>query len=402
MDQVRPSLQYHQNGAHNQKALLQLRNLPRDVNIPQYHDMTSTKKSNVRINDQLIPDPTKINICEKVITDTTQRHHPYQSHVSQFAMFPNFCFPVDPDTDVQAAARSRLNPLVPARIPKMTVLSKTKGAPYRHEVLEGPSDNRTHVLTCPEQQGFHHLRPDEGQKFYPTAPKAMCPNKSLCPREFTLCEQTGKLLQNLERSFRVTSYQRDFTGCGSMNPRKLDDFHERTVTGETTPYSLQLVNRDSTRTGQARGTGSTQTTGSESEHVRNIPPVSSRMECRDSPYSKKQTYALDNHSFGSIQPASATAALARVSKAVQGSGSAADQETCGQPCSSPISPSRRLRISHTGSKSVLLDLQDSFSKTEAHRRSHQVLHSSPLDLQDNVWKGRQHYFYGFNSYYFRN
>lgn len=161
------------------------------------------------------------------------------------------------------------------------------------------------------------------------------------------------------------------------------------------------VNRDSTRTGLARGTGSTQTSGSESEHVRNISPVSIRMEYKDSPYSEKQTYALDNHSFGWIQPASATAALARVSKAEQGS-RPADHETCGQPCSSPVSSSRRLRISHPCSKSVLLDLQDSFSKSEAHRRSRQALHGSPLDLQDNVRKGRQHYFYGFNSYYFRN
>ncbi|XP_048881488.1 uncharacterized protein C7orf31 homolog [Brienomyrus brachyistius] len=377
-------------------------NLPRDVNIPQYHDLTSTKKSHVRINDQLIPDPTKINICEKVITDTTQRHHPYQSHVSQFAMFPNFCFPVDPETEVQAAGRSHLDPLVPAKIPKITILSKTKGAPYRHEVLERPADNRTHVLTCPEQQGFHLSRPDEGQKFYPTAPKTMCTNKSLCPLDFTLSERRSKILQNLERSHRVTSYQRDFTGAGLLNLRKLDDFHERTVTGETTPHSLQLVNRDFSTRGLAKGTGSTQTFGSEVEQVRNIPPVSSRMEYKDSPYSKKQTYAMDNHSFGSIQPASATATLARVSKAEQRPRSAPNQETCSQPCSSPVSPSRGLRVSLPSSKSVLLDLQDSFSKTEALRHSRQVLHGRPLDLQDNVCKGRRHYLYGFNSYYFRN
>lgn len=54
------------------------------------------------------------------------------------------------------------------------------------------------------------------------------------------------------------------------------------------------------------------------------------------------------------------------------------------------------------SKSVLLEVQDSFSRTEAHQHFYKNLQGSSMDLRDNHDTGRKHSFYGFNSYYFHN
>ncbi|KAK6327070.1 hypothetical protein J4Q44_G00027150 [Coregonus suidteri] len=51
---------------------------------------------------------------------------------------------------------------------------------------------------------------------------------------------------------------------------------------------------------------------------------------------------------------------------------------------------------------ALLELQDSFSKSEVHRLFHSSLQGGTVNLQDNVHTGRKHRFYGFNSYYFHN
>ena len=55
------------------------------------------------------------------------KEHPYQAHISRFALFPTFRSPDDPDTGVRAASLRPLNPLVPSSAPEVTVLRKTKG-----------------------------------------------------------------------------------------------------------------------------------------------------------------------------------------------------------------------------------------------------------------------------------
>lgn len=52
--------------------------------------------------------------------------------------------------------------------------------------------------------------------------------------------------------------------------------------------------------------------------------------------------------------------------------------------------------------SDLLALQDSFSRSKAHRIFSESLQDATVDLRDNHRTGRKHFFYGFNSYYFHN
>lgn len=53
-------------------------------------------------------------------------------------------------------------------------------------------------------------------------------------------------------------------------------------------------------------------------------------------------------------------------------------------------------------RSTLLELQDSFRKSEAQRRFRQSIQDTEVDLRDNHYTGRKHTFCGFNAYYFHN
>ncbi|XP_041649247.1 uncharacterized protein C7orf31-like [Cheilinus undulatus] len=165
-----------------------------------------------------------------MIKIATPKHHPYSSHISQFAMFPSFCSPDDPETGVRATSKLFLNPLVPKRAPDATLLSKTKGGPYRHEVLDSPIANSNKAVMWTGQHGFlDHSKPLKGEKqlFYPTPPKTVLPNPKLRNWDLTLSERTCNMLKNLERTHWLTSYQMDYTGSGPANPLKIDDFMEK-------------------------------------------------------------------------------------------------------------------------------------------------------------------------------
>ncbi|KAL0985454.1 hypothetical protein UPYG_G00157090 [Umbra pygmaea] len=224
---------------------------PENVIIQQFYDLTPTKKSNVRLNDQLIPKPADINIAETTIKVPIPKEHPYQAHISRFALFPTFRSPDDPNTGVRAASQPQLNPLVPASAPQVTMLRKTKGSPYRHEALEAPMATRKKAITWPGQHGFlDHPKPVKGaaqrQMFYPTPQKTVFPNPSLRDWEVTLSERTANMLRNIEMSQWVTSYQLQFTGTGPSNALKQDDFHKKTtdvITGDITPYTAKLRER---------------------------------------------------------------------------------------------------------------------------------------------------------------
>ncbi|XP_034144755.1 uncharacterized protein C7orf31 homolog [Esox lucius] len=168
------------------------------------------------------------------------KEHPYQSHISRFALFPTFRSPDDPDTGVRAASQRPLNPLVPASAPQVTVLRKTKGSVCLCACVEIQCVCKS-VWVC-------HPRPVTGdaetQVFYPMALKSVFPNPSLRDWGVTLSERTANTLHNLEKSLWATSYQLDFTGSGPSNPLRMDDFHEKTIamiTGKMTPYTAQLV-----------------------------------------------------------------------------------------------------------------------------------------------------------------
>ncbi|XP_034553558.1 uncharacterized protein C7orf31 homolog [Notolabrus celidotus] len=169
-------------------------------------------------------------MMEKMIKIATPKQHPYSSHISKFAMFPSYRSPDDPETGVRAASKPFLNPLIPNRAPDVTLLSKTIGSPFRHEILENPINNSKKAVMWTGECGFlEHTKPLKGgnQVFYPTPPKTVLPNPKLRDWDLALSERTSNMLKNLEKSHRLTSYQINYTGSGPANPLMIDDFKEK-------------------------------------------------------------------------------------------------------------------------------------------------------------------------------
>ncbi|XP_075067544.1 sperm-associated microtubule inner protein 4 [Mixophyes fleayi] len=207
---------------------------PCGLPIQQNYGITKLKKSAVRINDDPYPKPPAASIIGKQICADFPAEHPYYSHISKFAVFPSFRPAEEP-----ARSSTPLHPQTPACAHPTIILKKTKGHPYRHEVISVPSDSEKLALKWTGQQGYYHVpkvNHENNQIYYPIPPKSMAPNALHNPYEETLSERTVNLQRNLMKSHWLTSYNRSFTDHGEINPLQLDDFHEKVIdniTGRT-------------------------------------------------------------------------------------------------------------------------------------------------------------------------
>ncbi|KAM6936716.1 sperm-associated microtubule inner protein 4 [Lycodopsis pacificus] len=410
----------------------------------QCSNNTGRKKSKVRLNDQLIPKPTDINMAEKMIKIATPKQHPYSSHISQFAMFPSFRSPDDQETGVRAASQHFISPLIPNNVPDVTLLSKTIGGPYRHEVLETPMKTRKKAVMWTGEHGFlDHTKPlkGENQVFYPTPPKTVLPNPKLRDRDLSLSERTSNMLKNLERTHWVTSYQMHHTGSGPANPLMIDDFKEKIcdITGMNT-HAVPLRERSfpifvpsKPRGCRRRQQGSTCSPRRSQEVLH-----SSLYEGRERENCK---FKLDQSPMQvSLSQISQEANTARISGTEQppdmytspltreemggielnaklSSRAASEQEmlaksrelprSMSKPCILPrppvlpgIGPVDSVgTVGRDGAALCLLDLQNSFSKSKAHRDFNCSITRAAVNLRDNVVAGKKHDFYGINCYY---
>uniref|UniRef100_A0A8D0HEE2 Sperm microtubule inner protein 4 n=1 Tax=Sphenodon punctatus TaxID=8508 RepID=A0A8D0HEE2_SPHPU len=475
-----------------------LRGLP----IEQYYDITQMKKSDVRMNDDLqlsLPFPVA---------------HPYQTHISKYAMFPNFKSPEDQDTGVEARSHRPFHPHLPTKAYDVIVLGKTKGNPYRHEVVCIPYDSQKEALRWPGQHGYFHLpKFVEGsdQMYYPKPPKTVAPNSTFKAWEPNLSPRTTNMLRNVERAQWITTYNRDYTGRGPMNPLILDDYDMKVIgrlTGElgedvelkeTFLPSLSQVRPLEGRIarllqGQRPHESILQERDSSDIHT---PPVLCTVHAAVPSYSEvmltskkipmtpcQQSRNIENgakrvkedslqtqilpqacyqrdvsddtrpplNRFQKITDTWQTEALYRRQLAVKPDfeppptspnsiyyedlkPSCLDQYIVwhhpvslskpGVPKNQNCDQFRNLKeiqyavsldntpqnmafpewIPNSGEphpQTTLLELQDSFTKTEAYKRFHETIKGETRDLRDNIHEGRRHSFYGFNSFYFYN
>ncbi|XP_041496620.1 uncharacterized protein C7orf31 homolog isoform X2 [Microtus oregoni] len=192
---------------------------PKNLPIEQFYYLTQNKKSDVYGNDSL-------EICSPYPIE-----HPYHTHTSRGAMFPTFTSPKDLYTGIKACTQQPFPPTVPTKAYDTTVL-KTRGNPYRYELLDFPMDSKKKALTWPGQ-GVYYDFPKCIEKnkpvFYPKPPKTFAPNTSLNPWDVVDSAKEANIQRNLEKSHWITSYGHDFTGLGPMSPLELDDYHEKEV-----------------------------------------------------------------------------------------------------------------------------------------------------------------------------
>ncbi|XP_064594859.1 uncharacterized protein LOC135461614 [Liolophura sinensis] len=192
------------------------------------YTLTPLKLSNVRMTDQLLPDPKECTMGPLLINKPFPAEHPYSSHIPRNALIPKFDSPEDPKRGVKARSLP-INNEMPACPYDVTIVSKTKGFGYRHELQALPSESEKRPLVWLGEDGFDQLVKTHGgrQSYYPYPPKLVAPNLQDRPVEMKISERTANTLRNVERSQWQTSYDLAHTGLGDANPMSLDNYKEK-------------------------------------------------------------------------------------------------------------------------------------------------------------------------------
>ncbi|XP_042673428.1 uncharacterized protein C7orf31 homolog [Centrocercus urophasianus] len=416
---------------------------PRGLPIEQYYDVTMLKKSDVRMNDDLLCKPP--SSLAKPLSLPFPTSHPYQTHISRYAMFPDFRSPEDRDTGTDASCCQPFHSDISCEAFDVVVLRSTRGNPYRHEVVSIPFDSLKEALCCRRQhaclQVFREL-------------------------EHKVSSRTTNILQNIERAQWITTYNRNFTGRGPMNPLILDDYYMKAVgrlTGElgtdvelketfmSSPSQVRPLGGRTARLLQGRHPCESVLQEQHCCHERAKPPQVSHQKNHyldaglpisrfQKIVNRKQVEALYQGQFSGRPELQSLPESARSLSCEDLKPKHLDQHTIwANPLSKTVLPQDGNReeskiVLHKlwnqeasepawrpedrlgevalpewvpGSEvarrqTVLLELQHSFSKTAAQKCFHDSINGETKDLRDNINKGRRHEFYGFNAFYFHN
>lgn len=202
---------------------------PRGVPIEQYYDLTPLKKSNLRRNDELVPNPEKSEMGKIQIPLGFPSEHPYTSHIPKFQVFPSLESPEDIKKGKLAVTlHPTLPPTAPASAPDPSILEKTKGHFDRRELVSVQKESERKPLTWPEHNLLQLVKGPElkRQVYYPVPPTSVVPNTPDRDSSLAVTPRTANALYNVQRSFWQTHYQQQFTGNGPQNILKLDNFDE--------------------------------------------------------------------------------------------------------------------------------------------------------------------------------
>ncbi|XP_019364152.1 PREDICTED: uncharacterized protein C7orf31 homolog isoform X2 [Gavialis gangeticus] len=485
--------------------------------IEQSYDTTQLKKSDIFMNDDLLPKPPDGSIEQLCLPFPVT--HPYQTHISRYAMFPNFKSPEDKDVGVEASSHQPFHPNIPTKPYDVIIFRKAKGNPYRHEIIRIPYDSQKEALQWPGQHTYVHLPKfveGSGQRYYPKPPKTVAPNTTFKPLVPNLSARTTNMLRNLERSHWITSYHHDFTGRGPMQPLVLDDYDVKLIgriTGElgedvelkeaflpslsqvrplegriarllrgqhphesvlqeqdyfnihTPPractahaflprYSEVMLSNQKAEANMGQQCKHTETKTKRRAEVQlqllHLPqawyqreesqnkkfPVNKFQKITDTwqtealyrrqlavrPESELPSNSVNSCYYEDLKPSRLDNYIVwhnPVSLSKPGllnnsreGGHIKHKHSAPEEILSALSlegssPNRALPewIPNSGvpqPQTALLELQDSFCKTAAQKRFHDSIKGEAKDLRENIWEGKRHRFYGFNSFYFYN
>uniref|UniRef100_A0A3B4XUB0 Uncharacterized protein n=1 Tax=Seriola lalandi dorsalis TaxID=1841481 RepID=A0A3B4XUB0_SERLL len=356
--------------------------IPEHINSQRFYSNAGRKKSKVHLNDQ-----------EKMIKIAAPREHPYSSHISRFAMFPSFRSPDDTETGVR----------------QLNILH------ILHIVIAV-----NYYIVLPYNNFLQHTNPMKGENhvLYPNPPKTVLPNPKPCDWDFSSSEWTSNMLKNLERIHWVTSYQMHYT---AEKAHWEEPFHK--VINSPVIGFLAIVNQRTALAPQRyrelscpRRSHTNNKLSAKALHMRtrrekpaqsNLMIVSCNYPChRAAKRLTLQSAVAKNHvGIDSNTELLSTAALeqdklARVREL---------SHIISNPCVLPrppvlpgIHPVDRVGTMGRGNSALsLLDLQNSFSKSEAHHNFNSSITRAAVSLRDNVVTGKKHDFYGINCYYLR-
>ncbi|XP_062956636.1 sperm-associated microtubule inner protein 4 isoform X4 [Cynocephalus volans] len=400
---------------------------PRKLPIEQFYYLTQNKKSDIYGNDSLMPKPPNSTVEEICLPYTIE--HPYHTHISRGAMFPTFTSPKELCTGIKARNQQLFPPTVPTKAYDTTVL-KTRGNPYRYELLDFPMDSKKKALSWPGQDVYY-----DQEKFHPV----LKPPRPLEGR-------IARLIQN-RRPLEAIVQQRP-PSCPDCTPRVLCNFHtfvpsstEMMALGNNTPAGVTHKQQDiEEKIKEEQSLLSTYTLPScyptkdltSIYDIKPFPKITDTKKTEDLywrqlslipqpiPYCKSNDYLDYGHFKSDIRdqysmcqnpvslgkPGIFQCKPDTEAFALEHFLSKPEEEQLGlnmennEETRSILGwiPRAGVAKPHTN----LLDLKNSFSKTGAQKRFHKSILEDHRDLRDKVHSGMKHQFYGHNSYYFYN
>ncbi|XP_019741884.1 uncharacterized protein spmip4 isoform X1 [Hippocampus comes] len=391
--------------------------------VSHSHISDVTKKSDAPLSDQLVPNPTDVNVVEKAAKTAIPREHPYASHISRFEMFPSFRSSGDHRAGFRPALFPFISPIVPTT-PKVTVLSKTKGGPYRHEILEIPT--RAKTAKWPGEISYtDRPKPVRGVRhaLYAAPTRAVLPNPKICDGDLTASDWTSNMLRSMDRMHWITSYQMHYQGL--QQACKIDDFREKMSepTGRTSHSAPLGTERDRSvyvlvpsklrqRRRQGRNTKSTYADmfspatnqGATSARIQRICPM-----CQCNKTTGPQNVVSDpsravsggTEATESNQAESKEAAKVHFDESLTRPPASTNEQGARRKLSRlrvlpGIAPGGRAAGMRAGAGDGLLGLQGNYSRTNAHHNFNSSVKYASLDLRDNIFTGKKHNFYGLN------
>uniref|UniRef100_A0A5F9CC90 Sperm microtubule inner protein 4 n=1 Tax=Oryctolagus cuniculus TaxID=9986 RepID=A0A5F9CC90_RABIT len=355
--------------------------------------------------------------------------HPYHTHISRGAMFPTFTSPKDLYTGIRARSQRPFPPTVPTKTYDTTPVLKTRGNPYRYELLDYPMDSKKAALTWPGQAVYYDqekshpvlkpARPLEGriarliQKQRPLeatvqqtptscpdcTPRVLCTFHTFVPSSAEMMALSDNVLagvthrnqdteekikeeQSLLSTYALPPYYhtKDLTSIYDIKPfpkitdtKKTEDLYWRQLSLKPQPMPYYKSNNYI-------------------DYQDLKPAIYDKYSMCQNPYSFRKSSILQNNP--SMEDFSLEHVLSKP-----------EEESCLNLENSEETRPILGWIPRAGvakPQSSLLELKNSFSKTGAQKRFLKSILEDQKDLRDREHSGMRHQFYGYNSHYFYN
>ncbi|CAF3642039.1 unnamed protein product [Rotaria sp. Silwood1] len=196
--------------------------------IAQNYRNTDITLSNVRINDELIPAALHTtDITPHQIPLKFPSNHPFSSHISEKALFPNASVNIDDQPSTY------MDPYI--------VTHKIRGNPFRREVhYQGLQQQLHRNFKWPDKQYMHlprSLSDLTSSSIYPW------PRKIFVPNDDSSIDNSGtNIVKNKEKSLFESSYQNDFSnGEGLGTHIVYDTAVSRQPNEQLKPYFKKIL-----------------------------------------------------------------------------------------------------------------------------------------------------------------
>nr|XP_060638047.1 sperm-associated microtubule inner protein 4 [Anolis sagrei ordinatus] len=114
-----------------------------------------------------------------------------------------------------------------------------KDHPHKNDGAGEPCNITRHTMGWQEQHDSSHFAEEDDQFYDPHDSFTRAPKAAVKPPELDISYRAANLLENVKKALWMSTYKRDYTGTGSMNPLLLDDYDAKVIgraTGELGKY----------------------------------------------------------------------------------------------------------------------------------------------------------------------